>query len=394
MKRSYVQGLTFAAALALLGTTAAVRAQEPIRLGFLSSLSGPFGVLGSEQKRGLDLAMEHLGNKLGGIPVKLTEVDDKSSPPEAAELANRIVERDKVQLVTGLVVSNTMLAAIDPLLKANVIVIGANAGPSQLAGERCHPNLFNVSFANEQWGLGLADHLNEAGVKSMMFLGMDYQAGWDHTKAVLKNFKGQVVGEIYTPITQLDFSSVLAQVRAAKPDAVYAFYVGGAAVPFVKQWNQSGLGKTVKLYSMGAIADAMLFPAMGDAALGITQAYNWNAQMDTPGNAKFVEDFKKKYGRAPTQFAMFQYDALMLLDAAVKEAGGVSDMDKFRAVLKKANFKSLRGNFKFNNNNFPIQDTILQVVEKGPDGKPYEKFLGVIKKDVMDPHHGSCPLKM
>lgn len=383
-----------AAALALLGTSVSANAQEPIRLGFLSSLSGPFGVLGAEQKRGLELALEHLGGKLGGVPIKLIEVDDKSSPPEAAEGAIRMVERDKVQVVTGLAASNMMLAAVDPLLKANVFVVGANAGPSQLAGEKCNQNLFNVSFANEQWGTGLAEHLNKAGLKRMMFLGMDYQAGWDHTKSVIKNFKGQAVGEIYTPITQLDFSSVLAQVRAANPEAVYAFYVGGAAVPFVKQWSQSGLGRTVKLYSMGAIADAMLFPAMGDAALGITTAYSWNAEMDTAGNARFVADFRKKHGRAPTQFAMFQYDAVMLLDAAVRQSGGPADPDKFRAALKQADFKSLRGSFRFNNNNFPIQDAILQRVERGPDGKPYEKFIEVAKKDVVDPHHGSCPLKL
>lgn len=386
-------GLSLFAALAMaVLSVEAAPAQEPVRLGFLSSMSGTFGVLGVEQKRGLDLALEHLGNKLGGRPVKLIEVDDKSSPVEAAAAANQLVEREKIQVVTGLVASNSMLAAIDPLLKNNAFVIGANAGPSQLAGEKCHQNLFVVAFANEQWGTGLADHLNKVGVKKMMFLGMDYQAGWDHTKSVLKNFKGEVLGEIYTPLTQLDFSSVLTQVRAAKPDAVYAFYVGRAAVPFVKQWKQSGLGQTVKLYSMGAIADAMLLPAMGDAAAGIETAYSWNPEMKTPGNERFVADFRKEHGRNPTQFAMFQYDAIMLLDAAIKEAKP-EDADQFRAALKKANFKSLRGNFKFNNNHFPIQDIILQRVEKSEDGKFYVKFLDVIKEDVQDPHHAACPLK-
>ncbi|MFN3347450.1 ABC transporter substrate-binding protein [Pseudorhodoplanes sp.] len=371
---------------------ASANAQEPVRLGFLSSMSGTFGVLGAEQKRGLDLALEHLGNKLGGRPVKLVEIDDKSSPVDAADAANRMVEREKIQIVTGLVSSNSMLAAIDPLLKNSVFVVGANAGPSVLAGEKCDQNLFVVAFANEQWGIGLADYLNRAGVKRMMFLGMDYQAGWDHAKSVAKNFNGENLGEIYTPLTQLDFSSVLTQVRAAKPDAVYAFYVGAAAVPFMKQWKQSGLDKTVKLYSMGAIADSMLLPAIGEAALGLETAYSWNPEMKTPGNERFVEDFRKKHGRNPTQFAMFQYDAIMLLDAAVRESGP-ENTEAFRAALKKADFKSLRGNFKFNNNNFPIQDIILQRVERTPDGKVDVRFVEVIKKDVKDPHHGSCPLK-
>lgn len=386
-------GLSLFAGIALATfLPAIVLAQESVRLGFLSSMSGTFGVLGAEQKRGMDIALEHLGNKLGGRPVKLIEVDDKSSPVEAADAANKLIEREKIQVVTGLVVSNSMLAAIDPLLKNNVFVVGANAGPSQLAGEKCHQNLFVVAFANEQWGTGLADYLNRSGVKKMMFLGMDYQAGWDHAKSVAKNFKGENLGEIYTPLTQMDFSSVFTQVRAAKPDAIYAFYVGGAAVPFMKQWKQSGLDKTVKLYSMGAIADSMLLPAIGDAALGLETAYSWNPEMKTPGNERFVADFRKKHNRNPTQFAMFQYDAIMLLDAAVKEAGP-ENPDAFRAALKKADFKSLRGNFKFNNNNFPIQDIILQRVEKMGDGKLDLKFLEVIKKDVQDPHHGSCPLK-
>jgi branched-chain amino acid transport system substrate-binding protein len=364
-------------------------AQEPIRIGFLTSMSGTFSAIGAEQKRGLDLALEHLGSKLGGRPVRLIEVDDKSSPVEAADAANRLVDRDKVQIVTGMAISNTMLAAIDPLLKNNVFVVGANAGPSQLAGDKCNQNLFVVAFANEQWGIGLADYLNRSGVKRMMFLGMDYQAGWDHAKSVAKNFKGENLGEIYTPLTQMDFSSVLSQVRAAKPDAIYAFYVGGAAVPFMKQWKQSGLDKNVKLYSMGGIADAMLLPAIGVSALDLETAYSWNPEMKTPGNERFVEDFRKKHGRVPTQFAMFQYDAIMLLDAAVREAGP-EDAGKFRAALKKADFKSLRGNFKFNNNNCPIQDVILQRIERGADGKPFEKFIEINKKG----RAGSAPWRL
>jgi branched-chain amino acid transport system substrate-binding protein len=385
--------LLSAAVTALVGSAAVAQAQEPIRIGFLASLSGPFGILGAEQKRGLQIALDHLDGKLGGKPFQIFEVDDKSSAPEGAEVANKLVERDHVQIVTGLTASNIMLAVIDPLIKANAFVIGANAGPSQLAGEKCNQNLFNVAFANEQWGTGLAEYLNKSGVKKMMFLGMDYPAGWDHTKAVVKNFKGESLGEIYTPISQLDFSSVLTQVRAAKPDAVYVFYVGAAAVPFVKQWKQSGLDQTVKLYSLGAIADSMLLPAEGDAALGITTVYSWNAEMKTQGNERFVKDFRTKFGRAPTQFAMFQYDAIMLIDAAVKESGGPVNPDKFRAALKRADFKSLRGNFKFNNNNFPIQDVILQRVEAGSDGKPIDKFVEVIKTNVEDPHHAACPLK-
>jgi branched-chain amino acid transport system substrate-binding protein len=375
--------------------TGRAQAQEPLKLGMLTTLSGPLGVLGQEQKRGLDLALAHLDGAIAGRKVVVVEVDDKLSPAEAAQGAARMIEREKVDVVTGLAASNTMLAAVEPLLKANILVIGANAGPSQLAGAKCDPNMFVVSFANEQWSIGLADYLNSQRIGKMMFVGMDYQAGWDHTKTVMNNFKGEKLGgEIYTPVRQMDFAALITQIRAAKPDAIYAFYVGGNAIAFLKQWDQSGIGSEVKLYSMGAIADVLLFPAIGDAAVGVTTAYSWNAQIDNPQNKRFVADFNAKYGRNPSQFAAFQYDAIMLLDAASRQAGGFADKSKLRAALRHADFKSVRGNFKFNSNQFPIQDVILQRVEKGADGKPYEKYLGVTKSAVGDLSSQECKMSM
>lgn len=380
------------AALVAVALLEPARAQETIKIGFLTTLSGPLGILGQEQKRGLEIALDHLKGTIGDRKAEIVEIDDKLSPADAAQGAARLVERDKVDIVTGLAASNTMLAAVEPLLKAGIFVIGANAGPSQLAGAKCHPNMFIVSFANEQWSLGLADHLNAQKIGKMMFVGMDYQAGWDHTKTVMNAYKGEKLGEIYTPIRQIEFASLITQIRAAKPDALYAFYVGGNAVAFLKQWDQSGIGREVKLYSMGAIADVLLFPAAGDAALGVTTAYSWNAEIDNPQNQRFVQDFRAKFGRNPSQFAAFQYDAVMLLDSAARSAGGLADKDRLRSALRKADFKSLRGKFKFNNNHFPIQDVILQRVEKGSDGKPFEKYVGVAKADVSDMSHQDCKM--
>lgn len=393
MNRTLCAAIIAATTFSMPAFTTNAWAQAPIKLGFLTTLSGPLGVLGQEQKRGLEIALQHLDGKIGGRTVELIEQDDKLNTAEAAQAAAKLIERDKVDVVTGLAVSNTMLAAIEPLLKAGIFVIGANAGPSELAGAKCDKNLFVVSFANEQWSLGLADHLNQQKIGKMMFIGMDYQAGWDHTKTLIKAFKGEKVGEIYTPIRQMDFAALITQIRAAQPDAVYAFYVGGNAIAFMKQWAQSGIGKDIKLYSMGAISDILLFKAQGDASIGVTTAYNWNAELDNQQNKRFVADFHAKFGRNPSQFAAFQYDAVMLLGAAVKAAGGIENKDRLRDALRKADFKSVRGNFRFNNNHFPIEDVILQRVEKGADGTPYEKYLGVAKADVADLSHQDCPMK-
>jgi branched-chain amino acid transport system substrate-binding protein len=376
------------AVLAAIGPAAA---QEPIKLGFMTTLSGPQGVIGQEQKRGLELAVEHLGGKVGDRPLQVVEADDKFNAGEAVQQATRLVERDRVRLITGLAASNTIMAVAKPTLARGVMLLSANAGPSPLAGAGCNQNLFVPSFQNDQWSTGIAAYLGEKGYKRVYFIGMDYQAGWDHTKAVIRNFKGEVAKEAYTPIDQLDFSAELSQLRAAKPDAVYAFYVGGAAVAFLKQYAQAGL-KDIPLVTATAMSDPTLYGAQGDAALGLMVASHWSEHLDNPANRKFVEAYRAKYGRAPTHYAASQYDTIMLLDSAVRAAGGSSDPAKLRAPLREARFSSVRGAFRFNTNHFPIQTIYMEEVVKGPDGGLATKLIGPVAKEVADPYAKDCAL--
>jgi len=385
-------GLAAAAVAAGFAAAPAAQAEDELKIGFLTVLSGPAGVIGQEQRNGLDLALKHLGGKVGGLATTVVAADTKFNPGEAVQQAAKLMNLEKVDVVTGFAASHTLMAASKPLLGRKMLIISANAGPSPLAGAGCDENLFVASFQNDQWSQGIGKYMTDQGVKRAYFIGMDYQAGWDHTKAVIANFGGEGVGEVYTPTKQLDFSAELSQLRAANPDAVYAFYVGGSAVAFLKQYAQAGLHGTIPLYSMTAISDPTLFAAQGDAAVGLLLGTHWNPQLDNPANKRFVEDYRAAYGHTPSAYAANQYDAIMLLDGAVREAGGIGDRDALRAALRKAPFQSVRGSFRFDNNQFPIQNIYMQQIAKAEDGGLYEKLLGIAGSDVKDPYHQDCPM--
>jgi branched-chain amino acid transport system substrate-binding protein len=383
-------GLVFAFAL-LAG---AAQAQEKIRLGWIAALSGPLNLVGAEQRRGLDVALEHLGNRLGGIPIELVTADSKSNPGATVQELSRLIEKDRVDVITGLTASNEILAAIKPITDAKVFFIGANGGPAQAAGEGCSPYYFNASFQNEQITEGIGEYMNRQGVKKLYLLGMDYEAGHEHSNAARKGFKGEVVAHTFTPIAQVDFASDIAKIRASGADAVWAFYPGGPGIAFTRQWAQAGLQGKVPLFSNIALSEPLVFGAQGKTALGITVTGNYFAALDNPENKRFVEAFRAKYNRDPASFSGLQYDAVMLLDAAVREVkGNLKDQDAFRAALKKASFKSIRGPFRFNTNHQPIQNSYVGVVEARADGSLYIRPLGTIAESSRDAFASKCPMK-
>jgi branched-chain amino acid transport system substrate-binding protein len=369
-------------------------AADSVKLGFMASLSGPLGLTGGEMQRGLDIALAEFGGKLGGLPVKLTTFDDKAQPAAAVQGAAKFVDEDQVDLVTGFGASNTFLAAVKPLIDAKITMIGGLPGPSPLAGKDCNPYVFVSSFQNDQWDEGAGEYMNDKGYKRVYFMGLDYQAGYDHIAGAQRTFKGETVGKVFTPITQLDFAAELAQLRAAKPDAVFVFYVGAPAIAFVKQYAQAGLQSQIPLLATDAIADELTFPAQGDAALGITFATNWSPDFDNAANKAFVAAFSAKYGRRPTIFAALEYDAMRLMDQAIREIGGkIEDKQALHAALRKADFQSIRGPFKFNNNQFPIQNIYMEHVVKNAQGQLEVGFLAKASDMLQDPYHAECPMK-
>ncbi len=375
---------------ALMGAPA--QAANHIKLGYMVTLSGVFAIVGSEQQRGLQLALEELDNKLGGVPVTVHTVDDKGSPSEAIQVASKLIDQEKVDIVTGMMNSATTIATMKQYEDAGTFIISALAGPLQYAGKECHQNAFFVSFANDEWDTALGKYMTEKGVKSSYMMGADYQAGWEKLAGAKRTFKGQVFGPVFTPINQLDFSAELAQVRAANPESMFVFYPGGLGIAFLKQYAQSGL--KAKIYSEDTMASELSFPAEGASALGVIQSTSWNAELDNPQNKKFVAAFIKKFGRRPAIFAALQYDAIMLLNAAVTQVKGkIEDKDAFRAALRKADFASIRGPFRFNNNHFPIQNIYVTEVEKDGQGGMKLALKGTAATDWQDDYHQDCPLK-
>ncbi|MGZ5812688.1 MAG: ABC transporter substrate-binding protein [Xanthobacteraceae bacterium] len=370
------------------------QAADQIKLGLITPLSGPISPAGAETKRGVDLALEELGNKLGGLPVKYTVVDDKTNPAEAVQGASKLIDDAKVDFVTGFSSSNTMIPVWKTFNDAGVFAIGALAGPLQFAGKDCVQNGFVVSFSNDDWPAAVGKYMSDKGVKSAFFVGADYQAGYEHVGAAMKYFKGKAVGPVYTPLTQLDFAPEMARIRAEKPDAVFAFLVGAGGVAFVKQYAQAGLQNQIPFYTEDPVANPLTFPAQGDAAVGLIMGTNWTADLDNPANKKFVAAFTAKYNRLPATFAALGYDSVKLIDSAVKEVGGkIENKDAVRAALRKANFQSVRGSFKFNNNHYPIQDLYIMEVKKDEKGNLRAVLKDTAVKDWQDPYHQECPMK-
>jgi branched-chain amino acid transport system substrate-binding protein len=383
------------AAAAVAALCAPAHAADKIKLGFMVGKTGAAGIVGEEQQRGLDLALGDHDGKLGGVPVTVFAEDDKGDPSTAVQLASKFIDEDKIDIITGLTGSNTTIPVEPIMLEAGIWVVGALAGPQEFAGKSCNENAFHVSFENEDWDDALAMHLNDLGVKSVYFMGADYQAGWEKLGGAMRFYKGKAYGPVFTPFQmQVDLAPELSQVRAANPEALFVFYPGGPGISFLKQLAQSGLKANIKIYSEDTLATELSFGAEGDAAVGIIQSSSWSYELDNPANKKFVSEFQAKYGRKPTIFAALQYDAVNLIDSAVAAVhGNIADKNAFRAALRKADFQSVRGPFAFDNNQYPIQNIYMTEVVKDPDGKMHLALKGTAAENWHDQYHQQCPLK-
>ncbi len=364
-----------AAAVGMVATSYPALAQKEIRLGFMSPLSGPLTFLGREQIMGMELALEQLKYKLGGLTVKVFKQDGRMSAATANQAVTKLLEQDKIDILTGLLLSNQTIAITKPLTDRGIFVVSGVSGPKPLAGAKCNPNFFAISWQNEGPSEALGKFMTQRGVKSVFAISQNYVAGRDHVAGVWHYYKGKRVGEIYVPRRHNDYAGEIARIRAAKPQAIFMFLPGRGGIGFLKQLKGAGLLGKIKVYGGSWVADEHSFKAVGDSAVGAELSNPWWAQLDNPTNKAFVRAFRAKHKRNPVFYAAFMYDVVNLLNAAVKEAGGIKDKNKFRAALRNANFKSVRGNFKFNKNHFPVQDFYIgQVVKAG--GKLTHKVIG------------------
>ncbi|WP_128926909.1 ABC transporter substrate-binding protein [Bradyrhizobium guangxiense] len=382
--------LTLAAAL-LLGTAVSpALAQEKIKLGVIVPLSGPAAALGQQVRDGFALAVKDLGGKMGGRDVEVIVADDELKPDAAVTKVKGLLERDKVDFVVGPIFSNILQAIHRPITESKTFLISPNAGPSTFAGKDCNPFFYVTSYQNDQVHEILGKVAQDRGYKRMYLMVPNYQAGKDSVAGFKLDYKGEIVEESYMPLNTLDFQPELSKISSQKPDALFTFMPGGLGVNLVKQYRQAGLADSIPVLSAFTVDESTL-PAQQDAAVGMFGGANWAPNLDNPQNKKFVMSYEAAYNVVPGTYAFQAYDAAMLIDSAVKAVkGDLSNKGAVQAALKKADFTSLRGAFKFNTNGYPIQDFYLTKVAKRPDGKFQTEIVQKVFENYGDRYAKDC----
>jgi branched-chain amino acid transport system substrate-binding protein len=388
------------AAFWLAGATALVLARpassaDSIKIGFVSTFSGPAAAIGNDARNGFELALDHIGRKMDGKPVEMIYEDDQQKPDVGKQKTEKLIQSDKVDFIAGYNWSNVLLASLKPAVDSKTFLIGINAGPSQLAGELCSPYVFLTSWQNDQANAAMGLYMNQKGVKSVFLIGPNYAAGKDQLAGLKSTFKGAVLGEEYTVWpSQLDFSAELSKARASKAESIFVFFPGAAGIQFLNQYVQAGLKQQISFYTGGTV-DELSLPLQKENALGVLGVQEWVNDLPNEENKRFVADYRKKYpGLRPSFYGAQAYDAVQLINSAVVAVNGdLSKKDAMKAEMEKANFKSVRGPFRYGNNHVPIQNFYLSEVVKDSSGELSLKTVAMIVENDQDRFHDKCPMK-
>lgn len=387
------------AALAATMLTTPALADE-VKIGFVTTLTTGAAIIGNDMKNAVELAVEHMGGKMGDLDVNVIFGDDGFKPETGKQVTDKLVKQDDVDFVAGYIWSHVLLASRKSALDEGKFLISANAGPSPVAGKLCHENFFSTSWQNDQTPMALGEVLNQQGVKSIYIMAPNYAAGKDMVAGVERTYKGEVKGKDLTKWgadAQLDFSAELAKAKASGAEALWVFYPGAAGGAFIKQYNQAGLKDTMPLYTSFTV-DGLSLPRLQaanfDAVLGSKTTQEWDPSLDNAQNKRFVADFKAKHGTYPSFYAAQSYDAMFLIKSAVEAVGGnLDDMDGMRAAMKSANYDSVRGKYTYGNNHMPIQNFYLREVVTDADGNWTTKVVATVYEAHQDPYAAECALK-
>ncbi len=388
--------LAAALAAVTLGLSGAAGAADKVKVGLVSTLSGPNAAIGNDIRDAFMLVVKLNGGKLGGLPAEVLIADDQFKPDVGKQLFERMVKRDKVDFLTGVVFSNIMLAGLPEAVEGKTIYLSPNAAPSPIAGKECSPYFFAVSWPNDAYHEAAGQHATNQNFKNAYLVAPNYQAGKDSLAGFKRFYKGKVVNEVYTKLGQLDYSAELAEIRAAKPDVLYAFLPGGMGTNFIKQFVAAGLNKQIRLLLPGFGADQDIIRGVGDAMLGLQDTAHWAMNLDNAANKRFVAEFEKEYKRLPTGYAAQAYDTALLIDAAIKTVSGkIEDKDAVLKAVKAAKFDSVRGEFKFNTNQYPIQNYYLREVQKDAQGRLVNNVVSntPVMVNRGDAYVQDCPMK-
>ncbi len=378
--RTLLRSAALAAGLAVAGA-----AHADVKVGMITTLSGGGSHLGIDVRDGFMLALERAGRD----DIEVIVQDDARKPDLAKQISDEMVQRDEVDIMTGIIWSNLALAVVPPVTRQGIFYISPNAGPSRLAGEQCHENYFNVAWQNDDLHAAMGAYMAREGLEKPFILAPNYPAGTDALTGFKRGYGGAVAGELYTKLGQTDYAAEIAQLRAADADSVFFFLPGGMGIAFMKQYAGAGVGLPV--FGPAFSFDEVILGAVGEAAIGVRNTSQWAYDRENAANEAFVEAFREKHGRTPTLYASQGYDAANLILSALEKAD-VSDTDAFRAALEAAEFDSVRGDFRFGPNHHPIQDILVREVVPGPEGKPTNQLVGVAEEDHQDAYAAECEM--
>lgn len=374
-----------------LGASAA-HAADRVRIGFLSTMTGPSGFFGNDARDGFNLAVKLNGGRLGGLPADVIVADDQVNPEVGRQAAERLIKQERVDFLAGNIFANVLLATM-PLAQSNErFVVTTIPGPSDLAGEKCNPWFFTAGYQNDTPHEAAGKYLQDKGFKNVVTLVPNFVSGRDAVAGMKRFYKGTVANEVYIKVNQLDFAAEIGQIRAANPDALFVFLPGAMGVNFIKQFQGSGMLGKVPIVGFGFNFEDDIINATGDATVGAFNTLQWSRDLDNPANKRFVAEFEKEYKRPPTAYAALGFDSAQMIDAAVRDVkGNIEDKNATRRALRAANFQSVRGAFKVNTNHMPIQNFYLrQVVKEG--NRVQNKVVGTVFTNHVDSFVGQCKM--
>jgi branched-chain amino acid transport system substrate-binding protein len=389
--RNTFKVLAVAAALAIAWPVAA---QQKVKIGFITTLSGPNGNIGEHMKNSVELALDHLGRKMAGLPVEVIYGDDQFKPDVGKQLSDEMVKKHQVNFVAGIIWSNVMLAVAPSVTAAGTFMIGTNAGPHELAGKLCNELFFTTSWQNDSTPEAMGKYMTDAGLNDVYLMAPNYAAGKDMLTGFKRTFKGRIVDEVYTKMGQTDYQAELSQLRAKKPKAVMVFYPGGMGISFLRQYSEAGLRGQFPLYSVYTV-DETTIPAVKHAALGQYETRYWSPDLKNPANQKYVADYRKKFGKMPVYYGAQSYDGIMLIDSGVRAVkGNLADKKGLIAAFRKADYASTRGKYTYNVNHFPIENFYLLKAVAGPAGQdPVMEIQQTVFTNHKDAYYKECPMK-
>jgi branched-chain amino acid transport system substrate-binding protein len=387
-------GLVAAAAFSMSVATPAL-AQQKVKIGFISTFSGPGGIIGQDMKNSVELALDHLGRKVGGLETEIIYGDDQQKPDVGKQVSDEMVKKHQVNFVAGIIWSNVMLAVAPSVTSAGTLMIGTNAGPNQMSGELCNERYFTTSWQNDQTPEAMGKYMSDQGLNDVYLMAPNYAAGKDMLTGFKRTFKGRIAGEVYTTVNQPDYQAEIAQLRSKSPKALMVFYPGGMGINFLKQYSEAGLRNQIPVYSVFTV-DELTLPALKHAALGQYETRIWSPDLKNPANEKYVGDYKKKFGKLPSFYGAQSYDGIMLIDSAVRTVkGNLSDQKGMIAAMRKANFHSVRGKFAFGHNHTPIQNFYLLKAVAGPTATsdPVMEIQKTVFSNYKDSYEQNCKMK-